>query len=160
MPNYNNYSGGRSNGGKSYQQKGNNSKVQLPQGYLAGGYYDGEGEERVLKKEYIVRYSKEIASGLEKEGGRSKNKRSQIRKYYAYCLRIQRILQQKKAPFDEVEAKLDFLSPLVSYAYSRGKTSELFKSFIEKNLSQIHSKEELNAFIMHFEAVVAYLPKE
>lgn len=154
---------GRS-GGKFNQTGSDYKKGQLPQGYLAGGYFETVNGEEVLKKDYIVKYSKEIADALsnkqEWDSGKEQNKRSQIRKYYEYCLRIQGSMQRKNGDFAAVESELNRLLPFIEYARSRSTVSELFRVFINKNISQIHEAKELNAFIKHFEAIVAYLPKE
>ena len=69
-------------------------------------------------------------------------------------------MRRKNNNFPSVEAELDRLLPFVKYAESRGTVSPLFRNFIEKNIMIIHNGEDLNAFVKHFEAVVAYLPKE
>ena len=110
-------------------------------------------------------YSKEIAGKLAdrnewEKPGTPQNKRSQIRKFYEYVLRIQGLLRRKNNNFGAVEAELKRLIPYVDYAVSRGTVSELFQKFINKNIMAIHNVEGLNAFVKHFESIVAYLPKE
>ena len=140
-------------------------KAQLPKGYLSGGYFEMIGDEKALRPEYIVAYAKEIAEKLDKPEEWDKfnspqNKRSQVRKFYEYVLRIQGLLQRKNNNFEVVEAELDRLIPFVNYARSRSTVSELFQIFVEENIRAIHSVEDLNAFVKHFESIVAYLPKE
>lgn len=140
-------------------------KGELPKGYLSGGYFEVAGGEKSLKPEYIVKYSEEIAKRLDnpEEWDRPnspQNKRSQIRKFYEYVLRIQGLLRRKNVKFELVAAELNRLVPFAHYARSRSTVSELFKSFIEENLRAIHGTEDLDAFVKHFESIVAYLPKE
>ena len=145
-------------GGGKKDSNNNYKKEELPEGYLSGGYFKIADGEKVLRPEYIVKYPKKIAVGL--SGISSKNKRSQVRKYYQYILRIQGLLRRKNNNFPSVEAELDRLLPFVKYAESRGTVSPLFRNFIEKNIMIINNGEDLNAFVKHFEAVVAYLPRE
>ena len=151
--------GGRNSFGSNYQ------KGLLPKGYLSGGYFETIKGENALKPEYIVEYSKEIAKKLAdrnewEKSNTPQNKRSQIRKFYEYVLRIQGLLRRKNDNFGAVEAELKRLIPYVDYAVSRGTVSELFQNFINDNMMAIHNVEDLNAFVKHFESIVAYLPKE
>lgn len=160
MANFDRY--GRQEGGRSFGGNGRNQnnpeEKSLPQGYLSGGYYEMVDGEKVMKKDYILSYPREIAQALSVK--RDVNKQSQIRKFYEYSLRIQGILRRKNGDFKLVETELNRLIPHAHYAMNRGTISELFKNFIERNLKSIHNAEDLNAFIKHFEAIVAYLPKE
>lgn len=144
--------GGR--GGSSW-----NSQPGLPEGYLNGGYFSAGGADskRTMKREYILDYPKQIADGLD-VGGRDQNRSAQIRKFYDYCIRIRDALEQGKS-FAEVEGDFCRLSVFAKYAQSRGRVSGLFVQFIEKNVNAVRSKEDLFAFVKHFEAIVAYIKK-
>lgn len=125
---------------------------KLPVGYLDGGYYTKKNDEWVLKKEYIVKFPKEIADALSLD--KNKNKRSQIRKFYEYTLRVQDLLRRKNGEFAIVEAELDRLIPHVKYASNRSTptVTSLFVEFIEQNIEQIKNEKDLIAFVKHFEA--------
>ena len=153
-------------GGGRYEPSGGASaNEELPDGYLDGGYYKEVNGEKVLKKEYIVKYPTEIVELLKvrDDKGRVKpdiNKRSQIRKFYEYALAAQGLLQRNGNRFEVVEAELNRLIPFADYAKSRGTVSGLFVEFIKKNVTSIHNTSDMTAFIKHFEAIVAYLPKD
>lgn len=162
---YDNRNGGYRSGGTRNSMGNGYKKAELPKGYLSGGYFETAGDEKVLKPEYIVKYSREIAGKLDSpeewdKPNSPQNKRSQIRKFYEYVLGIQGLLRRKNNNFEIVEAELNRLVPFVNYARSRGTVSELFRLFIEENLKAVHGAEDLNAFAKHFESIVAYLPKE
>ncbi len=153
--------GGRSGPGGDPNYK----KGKLPEGYLSGGYFEVIDGEKALRPEYIVKYPKEIAEKLSSQNEWEKwnspqNKRSQVRRFYEYGLRIQGLLRRKHNHFAAVEAELGRLLPFVKYAESRGTVSVLFRNFIDRNITAVHDGEDLNAFMKHFEAVIAYLPKE
>lgn len=133
---------------------------ELPKGYLEDleeGYYKIVDGEDCLKREFIVEYPKRIARLLE---DRNKNKLSQIWKFYDYARRIQDSLKQKGKTFEVVEAELNMLKPAVAYAVNRDTVTYFFKVFIEKNVSQIKDMKDLEAFIKHFQALIAYLPRK
>lgn len=140
------------NGYKGYQQQ-----PALPAGYLEDGYFEpiAQGGRPALRREFIIGYPEEIAKALD---DREKNKSTQLRKFYDYCIRIQSLLERGQ-PFGEVESDFCRLSAFVNYAENRGKVSGLFVEFIQKNVSRIHSKEEFYAFLKHFEAVIAHIKK-
>lgn len=119
---------------------------------LRSGYYKNKD---CLKPEFIVEYPKEIAKGLE---DRNKNKLSQIWKFYDHVRRIQDNLNGK--PFAAIEADLNILKPAVEYALNRDTVTVVFKNFIDENVSQIKDRKDLDAFIKHFQALIAYLPRE
>ena len=149
--------------GKRNQYHKDFRTAQLPAGYLAEGYYLVRNDEKIMRKEYIIEFPEAIANTLsnrEETKNGKKNKRSQIRKFYEYSLRIQNVMKRKNGNFEMVEADLKWLVPAVKYAQTRDVVSDLFVRFVEKNIAAIHNKDDLKAFVKHFEAIVAYLPKE
>lgn len=147
-----------SNGGKSGYQGGQQRwQPSLPEGYLKDGYFEPavEAERSALRREYIIGYPAKIAQSLE---DREKNKSAQLRKFYDYCIRIRDMLDRGQS-FQEVESDFCRLAPFAKYAESRSKVSSLFVDFIQKNVEAVRSKEELYAFLKHFEAVIAYIKK-
>lgn len=154
MPdNYKNYENGNQKNKKNYVQP------TLPEGYLDGGYYKDPGKEK-LKKEYITGYPENIAKSLEHDGGRDANKRSQIRKFYEYLLRVDRKMHMKDNDYSTVEADLEALIPYVSYANKRKLVSALFQTYIKKNVESVHDEKDMRAFVKHFEALVAFTKKD
>ena len=133
--------------------------IRLPEGYLAGGYYQ-DSDKQKLKKEYICDFAKDIAKILEKDGGREANKRTQIRKFYEYLLRVNQKMNMKNYDLSYIEADLAKLSPYVQYAGSRKVVSKVFVEFIEKNVAAIKGEEDLKAFVSHFESLIAYMKKD
>lgn len=149
---YNDRKGGGYGGGPRWQQL-----PQLPEGYLQGGYFAPAetGGRPVLRREYIIGYPEQIAKALD---DRDKNKSSQLRKFYDYCIRIRDALNQGQS-FQALEGDFCRLTGFVKYAEGRGRVTPLFVDFIQKNVEAVHSKEEFGAFIKHFEAVIAYIKK-
>lgn len=142
---------------KSFGQ--NRGPLTLPQGYLANGYYT-DSEKEKLNPDYVVIYAKTIASLIEQEGNNKANKRTQIRKYYDYCIRIKDKMQHKKNDFSYVEADFAALLAKVSYAKSRSTVSNIFVDFIKDNINVVQDAKDFRAFIKHFEAIIAFMKKD
>lgn len=148
-----------SNQGKNAYK--NQEPVKLPERYLESGYYVDKSETKLkVNPLYIIDYPIEIKNLMEKEGGKDKNKQSQIRKYYDYCLRIDQKLNHFKRDYSFVEADVKDLIPKVTYARNRNVVSDVFVKFIEKNVNSIKDEKDYYAFIKHFEAIVAFMKKE
>lgn len=134
-----------------------NAPLNLPDGYLARGYYE-DADKKILRVEYIIDYPKEIVGQLKME--KNKNKSSQLRKYYEFVIRIKDRLRQTNASYDEMKSAIASLIPYAEYARTRGKVSDYFRKFISKNVNSIHDEKDFMAFAKHFEAIIANLPKE
>ncbi len=130
----------------------------LPEDYLRdlekGYYMDGK---ECMNPKFIVEYPRSIAEDLEDD---SKNRLSQLRKFYDYARRIRDSLNQNHELFDAWKAELSKLKPAVNYAYVRETVTDMFKDFIDVNVSRINDREDLDAFIEHFQALIAYLPRQ
>lgn len=139
------------NGRGSYQSP------SLPEGYLKNGYFVPSPEDGrpTLRREFIIGYPEQIARALD---DREKNKSSQLRKFYDYCIRIRDMLERGQ-PFSAVESDFCRLEVFAKYAESRSKVSELFVRFIQSNVNAVRNKDDFYAFIKHFEAVIAYIKK-
>lgn len=124
---------------------------------LKDGYYKIIDGKECLKPEFIVKYPKEIAKGLK---DRNKNKLSQIWKFYEHARRIKDNLEHQGMSFAVSEAELDIMQPIVEAALNKSTVTPVFKDFIDENVSKIKSMEDLDAFIKHFQALIAYLPRE
>lgn len=151
----NNYS--RNNYNKNNYNKNNeNSAPTFPTDYLKNGYFEDENK-KIIICEYIVEYPKHIVKNLMHK---DKNKSSQLRKYYDYVIRIKESLKYNIKSFEEVIGDIKKLDYYVTYAETRGKVTNYFVEFIKQNLKNINTKEDFFAFATHFEAIIAYLPKE
>ena len=139
-----------------YSGGSNNRNAELPDGYLAKGYYK-DSDKKILYPEYIITYPKEIVRELKDN---NRNKSSQLRRYYEYTVRIKDRLRQTNTTFQELESEIGRLIPFAEYALNRNKVTVYFKKFIEKNVNNIHDEKDFMAFAKHFEAIIANLPKE
>lgn len=134
---------------------------------LKEGYYKWVDGKKCLKEDFIVKYPKGIADELKYDSrdrrtykNKNKNKLSQIWKFYDHARWIQDRLRLREEPLDVLKATLCELMPAAAYALERATITKDFKKFIDLNVSNIKDKEDLNAFIKHFQSLIAYLPKE
>lgn len=148
------------NNKNSYNKSFNNKNIKpeptFPERYLKEGYFKDENK-KILRSEYIVEYPKHIVKNL-KDG--EKNKSSQLRKYYDFVVRIKDTLKYDTKTFEEVYPEINKLAYHTNYAQTRIKVTKYFTDFINMNLENINTKEDFFAFATHFEAIIAYLPKE
>ncbi len=107
--------------------------------------------------ELIRDKAKEYAEKIIDNRG-SKDNYTQIRKFYDEIVRIQqRSLNSDEIAFNKYRPSIYVLAAKSSYAVSRKVLSKSFSDFIEKNVKEIKTKDDLNNFIILFEAVLGYL---
>ena len=132
---------------------------------LKEGYFKWVDGRKCLKEEFIVKYPKRIANELaydkkDKQPFKDKNKLSQIWKFYDHARWIQDSLRLRGESLDVLKATLYELMPAAAYALKMSTITNDFRKFINLNVSNIKDKEDLDAFIKHFQSLIAYLPKE
>ena len=88
---------------------------------------------------------------------------SQIRKYYDEVRRYKIKIEQSKEKIQEFDKLLPYIKMLrakVMYAKGRKVVTDEFVHFINKNLSLLNSKEDLQKFLIfsrYFEAVLGFM---
>lgn len=134
---------------------------------LKKGYFKLVDGKKCLKEEFIVKYPKRIADELAYDRrdkrtfkNKNKNKLSQIWKFYDHARWIQDSLRLRGNPLDVLKATLYELMPAAAYALERATITDDFRKFIDLNVSNIKDKEDLDAFVKHFQSLIAYLPRE
>jgi hypothetical protein len=118
------------------------------------GYFDDDNK---IKKEFIVDYPILLADIFSKEKGKDLNKPTQIMKWFSYCKKVEGIYKLTK-DFNGAKVSLWKLLSYSNDAYGRGKISEKFKLFLEKNinLATISPQNFLNGFVQHFESFIGF----
>lgn len=134
---------------------------------LNAGYFKIVGQKKCLKEQFIVEYPQKIANELEceKTDKRTNKKKtintvSQIWKFYDHARRIQDSLRLNGETLDTLQAELCVLRPVANYALSRETVTDGFRKFIDFNVMRIKDRDDLDAFIKHFQSLIAYFPKE
>ncbi|RMG43134.1 MAG: type III-A CRISPR-associated protein Csm2 [Candidatus Dadabacteria bacterium] len=113
-------------------------------------------EEKTIDPELYCGKAQEIAGAL---SDRSKNKSSQIRKYYDELV----ALEDRLRVSDEPERDWAVIKPLVkmtvakvAYAQARELVTPNFVKFVKSGVDQINDHQDLSVFTTLFEAVIAF----
>lgn len=136
---------------KEFNKEQKNPEFNLPEGYLANGYFDKNGN---LREEFVTRWAEEIAKKL----GRvtPDMKKHQLRRFYNHVKSLER--KMNLSNYDSINKDLKLL---ISYAASAAfatppKVPKLFEDFIRKNLELVKDSKTFKAFLNHFEAIVGF----
>ncbi|MCA1933695.1 MAG: type III-A CRISPR-associated protein Csm2 [Calditerrivibrio sp.] len=118
----------------------------------------------------ISKNAEEVAEIIFKEYDyhrKSKNKNSQIRKFFDELFGIKIRLESSKDPeeeFKNVKPLIYLLASKAAYAKGREKIGENLYEFFKNNFLAISSYKDLKRFILYFEAILGYYkfknPKE
>ena len=161
MPDYNRGgSGGRRNDNHDQHSIRNFKGEYIENGkikekYLEGGYFNLDTACKALKTDLVLKAANEFALNL--FASKPQLKKSQLRKYYNYCKGIQYKMRLRGLGYCVIEA--DFVS-LVGYTKNalNKVVPKLFVDFIKRNTNAVKNSDDYNAFIKHFEMIVAYYP--
>ncbi len=80
---------------------------------------------------------------------------AQLRRFFGEFRQLEKKVTAKS--FDEVKPLIKMVKSKVSYAANRQQAfPSTFKDFLIRNVNQINSEKEFEAFMLHFEAVVGF----
>lgn len=134
---------------KCRQQKRGGQDWTLPPQYLTKlekGYFDTND---YLWEDFITTMADNIArtfKGL---------KNHQLRRFYGHIKAADNRLRLT-GDWNAVNLDVKQLAPFVAEAKGKGKVPESFYTFIDANMKKINSRRDFEAFVEHFQAVVAY----
>lgn len=126
-------------------------------GYLQGGYFvTGQDEEPYLRVELLTEVAREVANTLS-----PRMNVHQVRRFFTHIRLLENRLRNG-ATFDSIRPDLARLEPAAANAVARGLAPTEFGQFIERNAREAQRGVEhfRKGFVPHFEAVVAYLPRD
>lgn len=151
---------GYSNGyNKGYGNDKKKVEFKIPSDYLKNGYYDKKEDGTNIIKVSLVRDTAEfIAQGLHGDDLTY----GQLRKFFEEVVKIRFNANKGVYSEDKAIVKLNRLVPLAEYLAAKPNTSHVDKSFlafIKRNVELVHNREDLDAFFLHFEAIVGYFKK-
>lgn len=132
------------------------TSYQLPADYLSDGYFDHHNNEKdTIKLSLIVELPRQIAAGFMSEDVSYR----QLRKQYETVLNINTQVKTDFYTMNEAKVKLAEMIPKVTNAFNKQGTTHVTKSFLDfivKNIEAVNTKEDLDAFHRHFQAVVGF----
>jgi CRISPR-associated protein Csm2 len=122
----------------------------LPPQYLEKlekGYFDNNG---CLREEFLTEMASEVAKSF---GTKLKN--HQLRRFYGHIKAADNRLKMT-GDWQCVNLDVKKLSSFVAEAKGKDKVPDSFYRFIEANIKTIHNQKDFEAFVEHFQAIVAY----
>lgn len=128
---------------------------KLPDDYLAGGYFDEQGN---LRERYIAKDGDADIIAKQLGWARPAMTNHQLRRFYGHVRAAANRLDMTEN-FSAVYINLKKLDPFVSEAKGKGKIPDLFYDFVIKNIKVIrpdHKEDFTKGFLEHFQAVVAF----
>jgi len=136
-------------GQRPYPRDDRPAPLELPDGYLAKGYFDGGN----VLPEIIQDWPKEIAQTFK----RGNLKSTQLRRFYNKAKAIEGKLKSGQ-PYDKLKEEIMTLQPLAAAAVGKKNAPEVFHKFMELNVhNAIKSQEDFTrGFIIHLQSIVAY----
>lgn len=140
----------------------------LPADYLRGGYFD-EGQN-ALRREIFIEWPQAITQSL--RGVKPPATKNSLRAFYS-------MLRMAKTQFDaqrgdpkraqaDATTQLYKLRTAAQYQQTRAVISQLCHRFLTKNIDAVLERgkdfgsfqKNFDAFVEHFQAVIAYLPEK
>jgi len=148
------------NGQRMNDNRSGYDEPKLPEGYLKNGYFDTGPSGKTVRTELVWKTAKEIADSL--NAGKTQLKKSQLRKYYDYCKNLQSKMHLRNAGFEAIRPEFVKLLGYATNALNKSTpvVPKIFVKFVESNIDKVKNADDFNAFIAHFEMIVAYYPKK
>ena len=161
---------GRQGGGGGYGRgQGDRRSSDLPEAYLADGYLDDKGH---LRREIFIEWPEGVTDALTDFSAKPKASKNSMRAFYS-------MLRMAKTQFDaqrgdpakawgEAKTQLYKLRVAAEYQSTRKVISPLCQKFLFRNIDTVLDRgktseefaKNFNAFVEHFQAVIAYLPEK
>lgn len=126
------------------------------------GYFD---ESNTIRSELLDEEAKKQAEAFvesfvnqrtqRKQVGRNSLSSAQMRRFFSEFRQLEK--KVKVMDFGKVKPLIKMVKSKASYAANRPTPiPKSFKDFLVKNIDQINSKKDFEAFMLHFEAVVGF----
>lgn len=128
------------------------TKTPLNLSFLDRGFFEGSGK-KIIRKDLISDRAHELGSQFAQDQS-DKLTASQLRNFFNDVRSLE--ARVKTEDFETIKPHILMLKSKVSYAFGRKNIPESFKNLIWKCVDKIESKEDFNAFVKFFEAIVGF----
>jgi CRISPR type III-A-associated protein Csm2 len=147
-------------GGRGRYQQNQREEFRLSDGYLKNGYFNDTPTGKAIKTSLMMKTARDIALGLNSTW--PKVKKTQLRKYYDYCKNLQGKMQLKSVGYEVIRPGFVKLLGHATNALNKSTplVPRLFVEFVERNVNAVKDADDFNAFVEHFEMIVAYYSEE
>ncbi len=116
-------------------------------------------EKRIVIPTLFSEEAEKLAQVVGENGGKNKNKRSQLRKFFDEVVRLNTSANSEDSegkPFDFILPQLHMLIAQAAYAKGRGLITEEFFNFIKDGINNVEDKDDLKVFTRFFEAFMGF----
>lgn len=119
-------------------------------------------EKNILNPLAFSETARNWAVKINQEGGRSKNKQSQLRRFYDAIFNLNTQAQTlkdealKDKAWNMIEVQLHRQIALIHYAKGRGLVTESFVSMMEELIKAVRNREDLKVITSFLEAFMAF----
>lgn len=111
--------------------------------------------QQIVNPELFSEVADKWADSIRRDGGRQRNKISQIRKFYDEVLMFNERIKSEDQ-FQKMLPYIKMLNARVFYAIGRNHVTESFKEFIIQCIQQIRGKKDFEIFVKFFEAFMGF----
>lgn len=116
-------------------------------------------EKRILNPVLFSETAMSWAEKIHDKGGKSANKRSQLRKFFDEVIRLNSLSKSNPEDWDNILPYVNMLIAKAAYAQGRGKITQEFVDLIKGCIDQVHKDRDLDIFANFFEAFIGFYRK-
>lgn len=113
-------------------------------------------EKMIIDKNLFSEKAEELAKNIKRDGNKTINSPTQLRKFYDEVVRFQGMVESSPEQFDAILPYIRMLNAKAAYAAGRKLISESFKNFLSESLAQIENQKDFEVFCSLFEAFLGF----
>ena len=119
-------------------------------------------EKNIINPLAFSETARKLAEEIDREGGKSKNKLNQVRRFYDAIFNLNTQAQTlkdetlKDKAWNMIEVQLHRQIALLHYAKGRGLVTESFVSMMEELIKAVRNREDLKVITSFLEAFMAF----
>lgn len=123
-------------------------------------YFETKDGKEVINPELVTTIAEDAAKSFFPGKEKDNIKASQLRKFYGDVktmeLRLRFSAEDKDLAFAYILPQIKLLKAKANYAHKREVVPKTFKDWLCENVEQINKRQDFEAFLLHFEAVVGF----
>jgi CRISPR-associated protein Csm2 len=131
---------------------------------MENGDFYKDRQAKLIEPTFLSGRAEKFAEKIAQDGGKNKNKPSQIRKFFDEVIRLNMAAKSGQHDWDHIQPLVHMVTAKAAYAQGRGTITPGFTRFIKNSVQKIETRDDLNVFALVFEAFVGFYklhrPKE
>lgn len=113
-------------------------------------------EKRIIVPELFSTYADEFAKKISSESTRTRNKGTQLRRFYDEISRLNARAQMPDAEWNLILPQVHMVIAKTAYAKGRDLVSESFVNLMREGITQIQDSQDLKIFSTYLEAFMGF----